>query len=113
MAALRRRWGGGPLVFKRVSYLIKATLYSTLTALKRIFIWLAGQPGTKVFGGLDDPLFPATKVAVCDSLRFEAASCRSSTHAASERRWRFLADNAAVRQRSTKLGRRILVMSTC
>src|SRR5215471_2427949 len=27
--------------------LSKATLYSTLTALKRFFIWLAGQPGYK------------------------------------------------------------------
>ncbi len=27
--------------------LSKATLYSTLTALKRFFVWLAGQPGYK------------------------------------------------------------------
>jgi hypothetical protein len=28
--------------------LSKATLYATLTALKRFFIWLAGQPGYKI-----------------------------------------------------------------
>lgn len=28
-------------------HLSKATLYATLTALKRFFIWLAGQPGYK------------------------------------------------------------------
>src|SRR5262249_28049959 len=68
--------------------LSKATLYATLSALKRFFVWLAGQPGYKsrisysdaeYFNlsaketriakaqGLDDPLFPATKIVVGDS----------------------------------------------
>jgi site-specific recombinase XerD len=35
----RGHWSGEPLS--------KATLYATLTALKRFFTWLAGQPGYK------------------------------------------------------------------
>ena len=38
--------------------------------------------------------------------------CRTSTHIASGRRWRFSADNDAERPRSTKLGRRISAMNT-
>ena len=39
LADQRGHWSGEPLS--------KATLYATLTALKRFFIWLAGQPGYK------------------------------------------------------------------
>ena len=85
--------------------------------------------------GLDDPLFPATKVAVGDNLgsgrwdstastgvapvqsgpssskHFRQRGCRTSTRIASGRRWRFSADNDAERPRSTKLGRKISVMN--
>ena len=38
--------------------------------------------------------------------------CRTSTHTASGRRWRFLVENYVGRRRNTKLGHRISAMST-
>jgi site-specific recombinase XerD len=92
--------------------------------------WVAHLRTEKLWG-LDDPLFPATRVAVGDNLRFGAVGlerktgaapgpfeafsrkrlhrlgCPTSTPTASGRHWRFLADKFASRQRNTKPGPRI------
>ena len=98
--------------------------------------WVAYLRTEKLWG-LDDPLFPATKVAVGDDLRFAAAgldrkhwsnaspirtdiqggirggrTCRISTRTASERPWRFWGAEFAKHRRNTRPGRRTLGTST-
>ena len=93
---------------------------------------------TEKLWGLDDPLFPATKVAVGDRLPVcggwagpqaleqrrpdpddlqgsvcGGRACRTSTRIAFGRRWRCSVASFATRQRNTRRGRRIWVMSTC
>jgi len=86
--------------------------------------------------GLDDPLFPATKVAVGDSRHFEVSglgstgaararsgpssrtlsrrpACPTSIRTASERPLRYSEDNYVSRRRSTRRGLKISAMRTC
>ena len=86
--------------------------------------------------GLDDAPFPATMIAVGDDLRFVAAGwtgstgappdrserylgrplrclgCRTSIRTVFEKPWRCSGENFVDPPRNTRLGRRVLVMST-
>jgi hypothetical protein len=98
--------------------------------------WVAYLRTEKLWG-LDDPLFPMTKVAVGDNLRFAAAGLDRkpwnnagpirtifkdafaaarlpyfNPHSFTERRWRCLLDKNARLRKNIKPGRRTLAMRT-
>jgi site-specific recombinase XerD len=107
---------------------IRRIVVDWVTYLRREKLW-----------GLDDPLFPATKIVVGDTRHFEAAgldrkhwsraapaqserfsrmpswrpTCPTSTRIASVRPWRYLAVRSASRRRNTRHGRRTSATRTC